>query len=235
MRDSTPPNSPTNSLLTWNLKFELVIVFVYYLFVQNPSINHPRVHQLGLINEKVVCISASSIRCTVATESGKVATWVDESISHVASRLEHSAQAFQEILQGQRVTQLVTCNLYSLARTESNSLFWWGVLPFNQRKKLWEKYRTKSKKQHRSSTSGSGAGPSGSSGLSTNSEITTGSQVLIRVAPMYQNGSIGFTTSGGIPKVGQLLNSAWSLSDKCRFKVNYIYSSSIHVFPNHNP
>lgn len=139
---------------------------------------------------------------------------MDESIAHVASRLEHSASTLQDAFQGHKVTQLVTCNLYTLARTDSNSVYWWGVLPFNQRKKLWDKYRAKSKKQTRAPGSNPGCGTN-----SSNSEITVGSQVLMRVAPMYQSGSIGFTVCGGIPKVGQLLNSAWSLTDKCRFKV----------------
>ena len=32
-------------------------------------------------------------------------------------------------------------------------------------------------------------------------------------------GSIGFTVAGGIPKVGQLLNAAWNITDVCRFKI----------------
>lgn len=36
---------------------------------------------------------------------------------------------------------------------------------------------------------------------------------------MYQTGAIGFTVAGGVPKVGQLLNAAWTLSDSCTFKV----------------
>jgi len=143
----------------------------------------------------------------VATESGKVSTWVDESISHVAGRLEHSAQVFTDAFQGQRILQLSTSNLYTLARTEGNGYYWWGVLPFNQRKKLWEKYRTKAKKTQKAA------------GKGEDKEISAGSQVLIRVSPLYQSGAIGFTTTGGIPKVGQLLNSAWSLTDVARFKV----------------
>lgn len=30
---------------------------------------------------------------------------------------------------------------------------------------------------------------------------------------------LGFTISGGVPKVGQLLNAAWNLTDLCRFKL----------------
>ena len=165
---------------------------------------HPRAPGLGLSNEKVTLVSSSLIRCTVVTETGKIATWMDESIAHVSSRLEHGTGTFSDTFQGQKLTQLYVCNLYSLVRTDSNSLYWWGVLPFSQRKKLWDKYRTKSKKTSRV-LGGSGEVHHVSSG----SEISVGSQVLMRVAPMYQSGSIGFTVSSGIPKVGQLLNAAW--------------------------
>lgn len=47
---------------------------------------------LNLVNEVIVHISATSIRCSVATESGKVATWLDETLCHASGKLEHSAQ-----------------------------------------------------------------------------------------------------------------------------------------------
>lgn len=168
---------------------------------QNPHITHPRSVSLGIQNDKVTCISSSTIRCSISTESGKLVTWMDESIAHVASRLEHSSLSFQDTFQGQKVTQLYTCSLYTVARTDANAIFWWGVLPFNQRKKLWDKYRTKSKRQTRT---GGGNSNVGGATVSHASDITVGSQVLMRVAPMYQSGSVGFTVSGGIPKVGEL-------------------------------
>lgn len=36
---------------------------------------------------------------------------------------------------------------------------------------------------------------------------------------MYQPGALGFTVVAGVPKVGQLQNAAWSLSDTCTFKI----------------
>lgn len=38
-------------------------------------------------------------------------------------------------------------------------------------------------------------------------------------SPMYQPGAIGFTSAAGVPKVGQLMNAAWTLSDTCTFKI----------------
>lgn len=43
-----------------------------YRNAQNPSLHHPRATFLGLTNEKIVLLSANSIRATVATESNKV-------------------------------------------------------------------------------------------------------------------------------------------------------------------
>lgn len=82
--------------------------------------------------------------------------------------------------------------------------FYRGVLPFTQRKRLWEKYRTKCRKQR----------------PSTNQpEIIAGSQVCMKNSPIYHPGAIAFTISTGVPKVGQLQNSAWTLSDTCTFKI----------------
>lgn len=43
---------------------------------------------------------------------------------------------------------------------------------------------------------------------------------------MYQPGAIGFTVAAGVPKVGQLQNAAWTLSDTCTFKIMNVQTSS---------
>lgn len=55
----------------------------------------------------------------------QVATWVDDTLSSMASKLEHSAQAFPE-LQGERMVSLQCCALYTCVQLE-NSLYWWWV------------------------------------------------------------------------------------------------------------
>lgn len=52
-----------------------------------------------------------------------------------------------------------------------------GVLPFAQRKKLWEKYKAKSRK-HRPSTV-------------LSSDISYGTHVCMKNSPVYQPGAIG--------------------------------------------
>ncbi|XP_043921583.1 E3 ubiquitin-protein ligase UBR5 [Protopterus annectens] len=176
-----------------------------YRNTQNPSLHHPRTAFLGLASEKITLLSANSIRATVATESNKVATWVDETLSSVASKLEHNAQMFSE-LQGDRITSLHCCALYTCARLE-NSLYWWGVVPFSQRKKMLEKARAKSKK------------PKSSTGISSMPNITVGTQVCLRNNPLYHAGAVAFSVSAGIPKVGVLLESVWNMNDSCRFQL----------------
>ncbi|PNF40327.1 hypothetical protein B7P43_G05782, partial [Cryptotermes secundus] len=174
-----------------------------YRHPENVNIHHPKAATLGLLSERIVQISATVIRCSVATESGKVATWLDELLNHAAVKLEHPAQSFTEFTVD-RIVSLNTCTLYTVARLESGALYWWGVLPFGQRKRLWEKHRAKSRKHRPSAVA---------------ADIVCGSQVCMKNSPMYQPGAIGFTISGGVPKVGQLLNAAWNLTDLCRFKL----------------
>ena len=118
----------------------------------------------------------------MVTESGKIATWFDESVSHVCGKLEHPATLYPEF-QSDKIISLHTCILFTAVRLESGAIYWWGVLPFAQRKKLLEKYTNKkkstSKQQRKKSKSGSGAtSASASSGSSSSSnEITVGSQV----------------------------------------------------------
>lgn len=59
--------------------------------------HHPKAVSLGLAGERVVAISAAGVRCSVATESGKVATWLDETLADVAAKLEQPAQSFPEV------------------------------------------------------------------------------------------------------------------------------------------
>lgn len=175
-----------------------------YRHHENPNIFHPKTQVLNLIYEKIVHISATAIRCSVATEQNRVATWMDELLGHAGAKLEHAATSFTELAL-EKIISLYTCTLYTVARTDTGGLYWWGVIPFGQRKRLWDKHKAKAKKPVRTSIN--------------QPEVTVGSQVCMKNSPMYQPGAIGFTISNGIPRVGQLLNAAWDLTDICRFKL----------------
>ncbi|XP_055998190.1 E3 ubiquitin-protein ligase UBR5-like isoform X2 [Ostrea edulis] len=172
-----------------------------YKHYDNPNVHHPKVISLGLQNERIIGLSACGVRASVFTESNKVATWVDETLNSVASKLEHSAQTFPEF-QTDKIVSLHTCSLYTCARLESSALYWWGIMPFGQRKKMLEKTKKKKTKDG-----------------SVTSDVGAGSLVCLRSSPMYHGGALAFATVDGVPKVGQLLESAWSLSDTCRFKI----------------
>ncbi|XP_063372511.1 LOW QUALITY PROTEIN: E3 ubiquitin-protein ligase hyd [Cydia amplana] len=169
---------------------------------------HPRSNWLGLAaGERVVSVGAAGIRVSVLTDTGRIATFLDESIAHAlgASRLEHPLQTFSEF-GSDRAISLHVCSLYTVARLESGALYWWGVLPLGQRARLWEKHRARSRKQRGHSS----AAPQ---------DLQAGQSVTMKNAPMYQPGAVGFNMSTGVPKVGVLQNAAWNISDTCRFKL----------------
>ena len=76
----------------------------------------------------MVKISASNIRCSVVTETGKVATWFDESISHVCSKLEHPATLYPEFA-NDKIISLHTCVLYTgtVSQVLTESIPFWAV------------------------------------------------------------------------------------------------------------
>ncbi|XP_038209535.1 E3 ubiquitin-protein ligase hyd [Zerene cesonia] len=173
------------------------------------SAYHPRSNYLGLVSgERIVNISAAGIRISVLTDTGRIATFLDESIAHApgATRLEHPLQTFTEFGSDKPIS-LHVCSLYTVARLDSGALYWWGVLPLGQRARLWEKHRARSRKQQRGHSS------------TTPQDLQAGQNVTMKNAPMYQPGAVGFNMSTGVPKVGILQNAAWNLSDTCRFKL----------------
>lgn len=169
------------------------------------TIYHPKVLSLCLMNEKVTHLAGSCIRASVVTETNKIATWIDESIMPVASKLEHPAQSFPEFSSTKdKIASLYCCSLYTCVRLENGHIYWWGVPPFSHRRKMWEKLKIKSKKQKTNNNA---------------SEIVQGAQVCMRNSPSYNSGSIAFNISSGMPKVGQLINAAWNVTDLCTFKI----------------
>ena len=70
---------------------------------------------------------------------------MDETVSVLVKKLEHAATAFPE-LQNEKILDVSVCLLYSCVRVESGYLYWWGVMPLGYRHRLWEKSRSKSKK-----------------------------------------------------------------------------------------
>ena len=41
----------------------------------------------------------------------------------------------------------------------------------------------------------------------------------MRSCPLYHAGSVGVNITGGEPRVGQLVEAAWNLGERCRFRI----------------
>ncbi|XP_055339569.1 E3 ubiquitin-protein ligase UBR5-like isoform X2 [Paramacrobiotus metropolitanus] len=177
--------------------------FPYCENSSSAGIFHPKAAVLGLTTEKVRIMAACGIRASFLTNSGKLATLIDESGGIVAKKLEHPATAFTE-LQNEKIADLVVCMLYSCARVESGSLYWWGVMPLGYRHRALEKARSKTKKTKTVPAS----------------DIQAGSTVVYKSNALYQPGAIGFRiNSYGELQCGELMDNMWDLSSVMRFKL----------------
>ena len=56
----------------------------------------------------------------------QVATWLDETLSAVASKLEHSAKMFPDF-EKEKIHEIFTCPLYTCVQTVPGNLYWWYV------------------------------------------------------------------------------------------------------------
>ncbi|CDW54071.1 E3 ubiquitin protein ligase UBR5 [Trichuris trichiura] len=159
---------------------------------------HPKSAKLGLTCECVKSIACSNARSTVLTVSCKVACFVDESLEMLCDCLDTPCFALIE-----PAVCVYSCALYSCARVQSGSLYWWGVMPAKQRMKMIEYSKLKPKKHINFETK----------------EIAVGSLVRIRSAPIFLADAVGFSMVEGYPQVGLLLDAVWSSTDAARFQV----------------
>ena len=85
-----------------------------------------------------------------------------------------------------------------------------GVLPFTERKLLITQFQDKNRSFNTSS---------GNSLFGRGNQIQEGSQVCLRSRPIYSSGCQAFYIKGPVVKCGELQESVFSLSEKCRFKI----------------
>jgi E3 ubiquitin-protein ligase EDD1 len=173
-----------------------------YQDLDNSHIKHPKTLTLKLFNEKLIHLSANLIRASVLTETNRLATWIDESLgTQVILKLQHSLQEFPSV----HILDIQTSPLYTIFRTDTNELYWYGLLPQKPRKKLLERLKDKTRHKHR-----------------TNSQqqiITIGCSVCLISNPYYNQGAWAFSIRDGQPKLGQLMEPAWILSNTARFRI----------------
>jgi E3 ubiquitin-protein ligase EDD1 len=105
-----------------------LLKFNHLYIVQNgKDIFHPKATSLALNGEVIAQMSACSARCTVVTESGRIASWMDEILGHsVALKLEHAATNFPgELPADYKINSIYVCSLCTVAKLDSGSFYWW--------------------------------------------------------------------------------------------------------------
>uniref|UniRef100_A0A914X9H6 Ubiquitin protein ligase E3 component n-recognin 5 n=1 Tax=Plectus sambesii TaxID=2011161 RepID=A0A914X9H6_9BILA len=162
---------------------------------------HSKTEAMGLHqDERITAMTTCMTRCALVTDKHRVASFVDSALGVVASSLMDAA-AYDL---GEMPVSIHVCPLYACARTaHGGNVYWWGVLPFNERRKKWEKLKSRSKKHVTFDMN----------------EIKEGCEVRTKSNPIYPPGAVGVNFSNGYPQVGELMEAAWTLTETCRFRV----------------
>lgn len=105
-----------------------------YQDAENPQIKHPKTLILQLFHEKIIHLSANIIRASVLTETSRLATWMDDSLgSQVNFKFQHTLQELATTIP-LHIIDLQTSPLFTVVRTDTNELYWYGLLPNKPRK-----------------------------------------------------------------------------------------------------
>jgi hypothetical protein len=107
-----------------------------------------------------------------------------------------------EIPDNEPVESLHVCPMFAAVRTK-NSLYWWGINPFNERRRVFDKHKNKAKKFISTSSS----------------DIKIGAEVRTKSNPVYAANSVAVNLQSSIPMIGVMMESAWSLTETCRFRI----------------
>ncbi|XP_022781948.1 uncharacterized protein LOC111322968 [Stylophora pistillata] len=107
---------------------------------------HPLGEALGLDSEEVCLLASSNVRCSLVTSSGKICTFYDKLLREsncgdppaLVQELSHSARAFAE-LQGEEIVSISCSEFFSGLMTQSGKIFWWGLLPAEERQNFRQK------------------------------------------------------------------------------------------------
>ncbi|KAI6660809.1 hypothetical protein LOD99_10206 [Oopsacas minuta] len=104
---------------------------------------HPKSADLQLTGEEIICLSAARLRVSIATLSGKVATFYDTSItrytdntsgSNLITTLSHPLLSVR-LPSGDTIISLSVSETASYLLSKSGRVFWWGLLPTDKKQK----------------------------------------------------------------------------------------------------
>ncbi|KHN70778.1 E3 ubiquitin-protein ligase UBR5 [Toxocara canis] len=183
--------------------------FIYGWAWDNTGNGSMTVHPFGRMilanapnEEKFVDIAACAYRACVLTSSNRVASFLDCGACGVRVSTQ-LVMPLSDIPDGEKAVAMYVCPMFSLIKTHTNSFYWWGIYPFNERRKLWERVRSRSRRHVTFDVN----------------EITEGCEVRTKSHPIYTAGSIAVSFVSGAPMIGTLMESAWTLAELCRFRV----------------
>jgi E3 ubiquitin-protein ligase EDD1 len=137
----------------------------------------------GEIEERIIDMESCAWRTVVMTNLMRVGSFVDGICG--TKIFDAFFDALLDVPNGESVEKLHVCPLFSAVQTTNNYVFWRGVYPFNERRKLYEKSKSKMKKHVTFDTS----------------EVTVGCEVRTKSSPIYAAGSVAINFSGGVPLV----------------------------------
>jgi E3 ubiquitin-protein ligase EDD1 len=154
-----------------------------------------------LSTEHFTDFETSAYRAVVITNAGRMGSFVDGRT--LGKKISDALfMPLIEIPDGEAVESLHVCPMFAAVRTK-HSLYWWGINPFNERRRVFDKHKNKAKKYISTSSS----------------DIKIGAEVRTKSNPVYAANSIAVNLQSSVPLVGIMMESAWSLTETCRFRI----------------
>lgn len=166
---------------------------------------HPRVGTSGFdlpADYQVQRIATSPFRCTLLLADNTLVTLLDDAclvpeLGRLATPLEHGPLPAPH----DAIVDLDVSDTMTMLLTQGGRIYWWGLLPLQERIKLVEKLKVARK------------------GKIDPPVLRAGMQVTVRNSPLYRPGACAFSGQSGQPCVGTLLDSVWNLTDRQRFRL----------------
>ena len=164
--------------------------------------------------DHIKLISSSRYRIALLTEGNSIASMSDRTLRSTlfsfGSSIDTAVHQLH-IYPNQTVASLTCSDQFSACITSDGQIFWWGYLPYIDRKRaimrIKNKFRTNLRKNNPRT------------GCALNQEIIReGSTVLIRHSPFYSIGTRALYFQRNA-LVGILQENIYSLNEKCRFKL----------------
>ncbi|VDD85214.1 unnamed protein product [Enterobius vermicularis] len=153
-------------------------------------------------HEKFIDLVSCPYRACVVTSANRVASFLDCGSCgvRVCDRL---MIPLTELPETEVYSAAYVTSMYAAIRTQTNNFFWFGIYPFEERRKIWERLRSRSRRRVTFDVN----------------EIVEGCEVRTKSQPIYSAGSVAISFQSGVPMVGKLMESAWTLAEICRFRV----------------